>query len=205
VANAVRYPAFAGFDPNDFFKPTHVNTDNKDFGPAFGLAWSPSFQAGPLRKLFGENKTVWRGGYQISYDAPFSQIVSLMLASAEPNAAVSVDNPAPSAGRGSPNYFGVSMGSLECLEPSAIHSDTQSEPAISAAWAVLESRFHRQQHPQHVGADQDDFLIIKPTGTLGIGERVGPVTSMEGSHSGRLTQDVTSHSGEVSLAKSKTR
>jgi hypothetical protein len=44
VANALRYPAFAGFDPNDFFKPNHVNTDNKDFGPAFGLAWSPSFR-----------------------------------------------------------------------------------------------------------------------------------------------------------------
>jgi hypothetical protein len=71
-ANALRFPAFAGFDPNDFLKPNHVNTDNKDFGPAFGLAWSPSFRSGWLRKLFGENKTVWRGGYQISYDAPFT-------------------------------------------------------------------------------------------------------------------------------------
>src|SRR5262245_48776396 len=105
VANTLRYPAFAGFDPNDFFKPNHVNTDNKDFGPSFGLAWSPLFQSGSLRKLFGENKTVWRGGYQISYDAPFTQMLSLLLADAAPNAASSVDIFAPNTGRGLPNWF----------------------------------------------------------------------------------------------------
>src|SRR5262249_29628651 len=105
VANALRYPAFAGFDPNDFLKPNHVNTDNKDFGPAFGLAWSPSFRSGALRRFFGENKTVWRGGYQISYDAPCTVFLSLLLPPSEPNAAVSVDFFAPSTGRGSPNWF----------------------------------------------------------------------------------------------------
>src|SRR6266700_4247028 len=43
VANALRFPAFSGFNPDDFLKPNHVNTDNKDFGPAVGLAWSPAF------------------------------------------------------------------------------------------------------------------------------------------------------------------
>ena len=103
-ANALRFPAFAGFDPNDFLKPNHVNTDNKDFGPAFGLAWSPSFRSGWLRKLFGENETVWRGGYQISYDAPFTQMLSLGMATHPPNA-VRVENVAPPTGRGSPNWF----------------------------------------------------------------------------------------------------
>src|SRR2546430_9841009 len=54
VANALRYPAFSGFDPERFFEANRVNTDNKDFGPAFGLAWSPSFRSGWLRKVFGE-------------------------------------------------------------------------------------------------------------------------------------------------------
>src|SRR5262245_47036180 len=85
VANALRFPAFAGFDPNDFFKPNRVNTDNNNFGPAFGLAWSPSFQPGWLHTLFGENRTVWRGGFQISYDAFFTQMLSLNLASTPPN------------------------------------------------------------------------------------------------------------------------
>src|SRR5262249_40145329 len=43
--NALRFPAFTGFDPNLFLQPNHVDSDNKDFGPAFGLAWSPPFSA----------------------------------------------------------------------------------------------------------------------------------------------------------------
>src|SRR4029453_1256070 len=85
VANNLPSPAFAGFDPNDFLKPNRVNTDNNNFGPAFGLAWSPSFKSGWLHTLFGENRTVWRGGFQISYDAFFTQMLSLNLASSPPN------------------------------------------------------------------------------------------------------------------------
>ena len=85
VANALRYPAFSGFDPEKFFEPNRVDTDNKDFGPAFGLAWSPSFGSGWLGRLFGENKTVWRGGYQIGYDGFFTQSLSLLLAAATPS------------------------------------------------------------------------------------------------------------------------
>ena len=81
----MRFPAFAGFDPDDFLKPNRVNTDNNNFGPAFGLAWSPSFRSGWLGKLFGEDKTVWRGGFQISYDAFFTQMISLLLATSTPN------------------------------------------------------------------------------------------------------------------------
>jgi hypothetical protein len=104
VANALRYPAFAGFNPGDFLKPNRVNTDDKDFGPAFGLAWSPAFRSGWLGRLFGEDKTVWRGGYQISYDASFTQMLSLLLATDTPNASSANFNGLPS-GRGSPNWF----------------------------------------------------------------------------------------------------
>ncbi len=103
-ANALRFPAFAGFNPDDFLKPNRVETDNKDFGPAFGLPWSPSFRSGWLGKLFGENKAVWRGGYQISYDAPFTQELSLNLATSTPNA-ISTTITAPATGRGLPDWF----------------------------------------------------------------------------------------------------
>jgi hypothetical protein len=106
VANALRYPAFAGFDPNDFFKPNHVNTDNKDFAPAFGLAWSPSFRSGWLRKLLGEDKFVWRGGYQISYVPLEAWVLTLMLANSPPNSSsADVQAPAGPTGRGLPNWF----------------------------------------------------------------------------------------------------
>jgi hypothetical protein len=104
VANALRYSAFAGFNPDDFLKPSHVNTDNKDFGPSFGLAWSPTFRSGWLRKLFGESKTVWRSGYQISYDPLFTQPLSILLAPSSPNS-ISTSVTAPGAGRGSPNWY----------------------------------------------------------------------------------------------------
>ena len=103
MANALRYPAFAGFDPDNFLMPNHVNTDNNNFGPAFGLAWSPVFRSGWLRRVFGEDKTVWRGGYQISYDPLFTQALILLLGASTPNA-ISADISAPTTGRGSPNW-----------------------------------------------------------------------------------------------------
>jgi len=98
-ANALRFPAFSGFDPQEFFKPNRVNTDNNNFGPAFGLAWSPSFRSGLLHKLFAENKTVWRGGYQISYEAFFTNALSLLLATTTPNG-ISWTSPTANTGRG---------------------------------------------------------------------------------------------------------
>ncbi len=105
VANALRYPAFAGFDPEKFLLPNHVNTDNKDFGPSFGLAWSPRALRAPLLlRLFGEGKTVWRGGYQISYDPLFTQPLSILTAPSSPNS-ISTIVTAPGTGRGSPNWY----------------------------------------------------------------------------------------------------
>jgi hypothetical protein len=103
MANALRYPAFAGFDPEKFLLPNHVNTDNKDFGPAFGLAWSPVLRAPLLSRLF-DGKTVWRGGYQISYDPLFTQALAVGLAPSTPNS-IRTLVPAPGTGRGSPNWF----------------------------------------------------------------------------------------------------
>src|SRR5262249_53831879 len=45
-ANSLAYPAFSGFDPAQLLVRQEVNTDNKDFGPAFGLAWSPTMHSG---------------------------------------------------------------------------------------------------------------------------------------------------------------
>jgi outer membrane receptor protein involved in Fe transport len=57
-ANALPYPAFSGFDPSQFLVRREVNRDNKDFRPAFGVAWSPSPRPGWLGRLFGDGKTV---------------------------------------------------------------------------------------------------------------------------------------------------
>jgi hypothetical protein len=102
-ANSLRYPAFSGFDPSQFLARHEVHRDNLDFGPAFGLAWSPSARSGWLGRLFGDGKTVWRGGYQISYDAFFTQLMT-SAAVGTPNA-ISTIVPAPNSGRGAANWM----------------------------------------------------------------------------------------------------
>jgi hypothetical protein len=102
-ANVLAYPAFAGFDPAQFLVRHEVNPDNNNFGPAAGLAWSPSGRSG-FGRLFGDGKTVWRAGYQISYDAFFTQMIFLGPATSTPNA-ISTSNPAPNSARGLPDWF----------------------------------------------------------------------------------------------------
>ena len=43
------------------------NTDKNNFSPVVSFAYAPSFSGGIGRVLFGEKKTVLRGGYRISY------------------------------------------------------------------------------------------------------------------------------------------
>jgi hypothetical protein len=107
-ANVLPYPAFSGFDPSQFLVRHEVNGDNNNFGPAFGLAWSPqgaTSRSGWLGKLLGNGKTVFRGGYQISYDAFFTQMIFLGPATTTPNAISTNAGPAPNTGRGLPNWF----------------------------------------------------------------------------------------------------
>ncbi|MGH9847141.1 MAG: hypothetical protein ACREEM_51250 [Blastocatellia bacterium] len=42
--------------------------NRKDFSPRVSAAWKPRFKSGPFGFLFGENKTVMRGGYSLLYD-----------------------------------------------------------------------------------------------------------------------------------------
>jgi hypothetical protein len=102
-ANTLAYPAFSGFDPTQFLVRHEVHPDNTDFGPAIGLAWSPR-GSGRLARLFGDGKTVWRGGYQISYDYLPTQLISLGPATSTPNGITSMVT-APSSGRGYASWF----------------------------------------------------------------------------------------------------
>lgn len=45
-------------------------TDLNNFAPRFGFAYTPNFSSGFLGSLFGENKTVIRGGGAVVYDRP---------------------------------------------------------------------------------------------------------------------------------------
>ncbi len=49
-------------------KPGFYNWDTKDFGPHVAFAWSPRGHSGLLGDLFGDDKTVIRGGFGMVYD-----------------------------------------------------------------------------------------------------------------------------------------
>jgi hypothetical protein len=44
------------------------NPDYSNFAPKVGAAWNPSFTEGWLRKIFGDKKTVFRGGYSRAFE-----------------------------------------------------------------------------------------------------------------------------------------
>lgn len=57
--------------------PGPVKKDTNNWAPAFGFAYSPRGGDGIFGKLFGDGKTSFRGGYRISYDILFYNILTV--------------------------------------------------------------------------------------------------------------------------------
>jgi outer membrane receptor protein involved in Fe transport len=109
--NALRTPAFTGLfnvDPvtytGPFDKPNQVQKDTNNFAPSVGIAYAPSFKSGIRGFLFGDNKTVFRAGYNIGYDSFFNNIAS-NVATSSPNGIVTTNSSTANAGsRGLSNF-----------------------------------------------------------------------------------------------------
>jgi hypothetical protein len=77
--NVASFPAFAGFDaPID--ARVKQKGDNNNFAPRFSFAYTPRWGG----RFLGQDKTVIRGGYQLSYDVFFDNIL-LNSAASSPN------------------------------------------------------------------------------------------------------------------------
>jgi hypothetical protein len=79
-SNVLEFPAFAGFD-QPFDAVAKQKADNNNFAPRFSFAYTPHIAGW----LFGEDKTVIRGGFGVGYDLFFNNILSNTAAS-PPNA-----------------------------------------------------------------------------------------------------------------------
>jgi hypothetical protein len=183
-ANTLAYPAFSGFDPSQFLVRHEVHPDNKDFGPAFGLAWSPHVSSG-WRRLFGDDRTVWRGGYQISYDYLPTQLISLGPATSTPNAITNMFA-APNTGRGSSNWFEQlpTIATAPSLMDSQVALDGNLRNPYTERWSF---GFQRQLaggmllDVSYVGSESHrlttraDWNPRLPTGTLRLYPDYGPV------------------------------
>lgn len=78
--DVVQFPAFAGFD-QPFDAVAKQKRDNNNFAPRVSFAYTPHLASW----LFGEDKTVIRGGVGVGYDVFFNNILSNTAAS-PPNA-----------------------------------------------------------------------------------------------------------------------
>jgi hypothetical protein len=52
----------------DSSRDSIFDTDFSNLGPRLSIAWNPSFQKGILNRVFGERRSVLRGGFGIVYD-----------------------------------------------------------------------------------------------------------------------------------------
>lgn len=95
--NSLRTPAFTGLfnvDPvtrqGPYSQANKVAADKNNFAPSVGFAYSPTFESGVLGFIFGEKRSVIRGGYNIGYDSFFNNIASNAIASS-PNTVVTTN------------------------------------------------------------------------------------------------------------------
>ncbi|HKX31962.1 MAG TPA: carboxypeptidase regulatory-like domain-containing protein [Blastocatellia bacterium] len=111
--NVAAYPAFPGTN-------APVNTrveqqgDNNNLAPRISFAFTPAWGG----RWFGRDRTVIRGGYQVSYDVFFDNILSNTAASS-PNVLRSTTQGAGSGPRGLSNVGANSFPNAGTLTPSA--------------------------------------------------------------------------------------
>ena len=62
------YNPTVGYEPVSQAHVPVYNVDWGDVAPRASFAWNPSLRSGPLGRIFGDRKTVLRGGFAIVYD-----------------------------------------------------------------------------------------------------------------------------------------
>jgi hypothetical protein len=115
--NAIRFPAFGGFD-QPVETVVRQQRDNNNFAPRFSFAYQPRFFKG----LFGENKTVFRGGFAVNYDFFFNNILSNTAATVPNSFGVTnlgASLPAPTNPRGIANFGVASLPTTGTPDPLA--------------------------------------------------------------------------------------
>jgi len=99
--------------PNPFFDGTQPNTvpsvpqDLNNFTPIVGFAWTPRM----LHSLFGEEKTVIRGGFRLSYDPSFYNMFLNVATSSPSVLAGQFAAPLPASG-----FFGSDLNTFLALD-----------------------------------------------------------------------------------------
>lgn len=111
-ANIFEHPAFVGYGTNDYLSTAKVNHDNNNIGPSVGFSYNPHVDF-PLLN----GKTVVRGGYQVTYDNFYNNLLSNMIG-ASPNSPANIAVASTTNTAAQPRgTFGISSG-IPGLTPS---------------------------------------------------------------------------------------
>ncbi|HZF37484.1 MAG TPA: carboxypeptidase regulatory-like domain-containing protein [Blastocatellia bacterium] len=112
--NVLPFSAFPGFDaPID--ARVKQKGDNNNFAPRFGFAYTPRWGG----RLFGQDKTVIRGGYQLSYDVFFDNILLNSAASLPNVLRATIPGSDGNTARGFSNAGVNSLPATGTLDPTA--------------------------------------------------------------------------------------
>jgi hypothetical protein len=223
--NTLRTPAYTGlFNVNPatlagpYALPNQVASDNNNFAPTVGFAYSPSFTDGFLGRFFGERKSVIRAGYQIGYDSFFNNIAS-NAATSSPNVIGAQTNSTSSAGpRGIANFSNQLPTTQPALSP--FSPQTLIDPNLVNPYYQRYSLGMQRELPYNVVMD---VSYVGSKGTkLFINEAANPIVSPNcasppagytGTTSGRLDNlqgqrtvrtnggSSTYHSGQLSVTR----
>lgn len=157
--NTLRTPAFTGLfnvDPvtrqGPYSQPNKVQSDDNNFAPSVGFAYSPTFERGVLGFVFGEKRSVIRGGYNIGYDSFFNNIASNAIASS-PNTIVTTTTSTLSAGnpRGLPSFSNQFPAVAAPLSP--LSTQTLIDPNLVNPYYQRWSLGFQRQLPLNVVVD----------------------------------------------------
>ena len=113
-SNVLPYPAFAGFDVPITTRVEQI-PDNNNFAPRFSFAYTPRWGG----RFFGQDQTVIRGGYAVSYDVFFDNILANTAASS-PNVLGTTTLGGAAGGRGIANAGVNSLPTVGTLDPRAM-------------------------------------------------------------------------------------
>ncbi|HKX31917.1 MAG TPA: hypothetical protein VJ302_29795, partial [Blastocatellia bacterium] len=113
-SNQLSFPAFPGFAV-PITTRVEQQPDNNNFAPRFSFAYTPHW--GGL--LFGQDQTVIRGGYAVSYDVFFDNILANSAASS-PNVLGTTTLGGAAGGRGIANAGVTSLPTVGTLDPRAM-------------------------------------------------------------------------------------
>ncbi|HVG19250.1 MAG TPA: carboxypeptidase regulatory-like domain-containing protein [Blastocatellia bacterium] len=110
--NVVPFPAFAGLDaPVDAV--AKQKGDNNNFAPRFSFAYTPRFAG----KIFGEDRTVIRGGFGVGYDIFFTNILQNTAAAVPNVSGVTINGDTGPTPRGIPNAVASILPATGTLDP----------------------------------------------------------------------------------------